>query len=49
MEEEQLTEDKKKLHDKVNNYAKYVKEMYWPKVSESKKLELEHLKEQLNS
>lgn len=40
-EEAQLAEDKKKLHDKVNNYAKYVKEMYFPKISETKKLELE--------
>lgn len=26
--------------DKVGNYAKYVKEMYWPKVSENKKNEI---------
>lgn len=41
MEEESLNEEKKKLQDKVSNYAKYVKEMYWPKVSEVKKMELE--------
>jgi hypothetical protein len=40
-----LAEEKKKLIDKVGNYAKYVKEMYWPKVSEAKKTELEMLKE----
>jgi hypothetical protein len=26
-----------KVHEKVENYARYVKEMYWPKVSEEKK------------
>lgn len=30
--------------DKVGNYAKYVKEMYWPKVSDKKKHELEEIK-----
>jgi hypothetical protein len=29
-----LKEGKKKAYEKVGNYAKYVKEMYWPKVSE---------------
>ena len=29
---------------KVENYAKYVKEMYWPKASVRKQLELEQLK-----
>lgn len=33
--------------DKVGSYAKYVKEMYWPQVSEFKKNELEHIKENL--
>lgn len=49
MEEETLVEEKKKLVDKVNNYAKYVKEMYWPKVSESKVMELQQIKENLGS
>lgn len=35
-----MAEKKKKL-EKVGNYAKYVKEMYWPKVSEKKRLELQ--------
>jgi len=26
--------EKKKMQDKVGSYAKYVKEMYWPQVSE---------------
>lgn len=30
--------------EKVGNYAKYVKEMYWPKASVRKQLELEQLK-----
>jgi len=44
-----LAEEKRKLHDKLNNYSKYVKEMYWPKVSENKKAELEKMKENLRS
>jgi hypothetical protein len=35
--------------DKVRNYAKQVKEMYWPKVSESKQMEIEKRVEQLRS
>lgn len=35
--------------EKASSYAKQVKEMYWPKVSEAKKLELEQIKEQLKS
>lgn len=30
--------------NKIDNYAKYVREMYWPKVSVKKQLELEHVK-----
>jgi hypothetical protein len=41
LEEEQLNEERKKLKEKIGSYAKYVKEMYWPKVSEQKKMELE--------
>lgn len=41
---EQKKENKKKMIDKVDNYAKYVKEMYWPKVSEKKKHELDAIK-----
>ena len=29
----------------MRSYARNVKEMYWPKVSEEKKLEMEHLKD----
>ena len=39
--------EKKKMMEKMSNYAKYVKEMYQPKVSEKKHLELEQIKEQL--
>ena len=28
------------MMDKAGSYSKYVKEMYWPKVSEKKKFEL---------
>lgn len=38
---ERQREEKRKAIDKVGNYAKYVKEMYWPKVSQKKKDELQ--------
>ena len=37
IEDEVLAEEKKKLHEKVRSYARNVKEMYWPKVSEEKR------------
>ena len=33
----------------MDNYAKYVKEMYWPKVSEKKQLELEKVRESIRN
>ena len=33
---------KKKLQEKAGSYARYVKEMYWPQVSDQKKDEMEH-------
>ena len=30
--------------EKIDNYAKYVREMYWPKVSLKKQLEMEHIR-----
>lgn len=41
IEEEQMMEERRRLQDKGFSYAKYVREMYWPKISESKRLELE--------
>lgn len=44
---ENLPTQKELIAEKVNkidNYAKYVREMYWPKVSVKKQLELEHVK-----
>jgi len=32
---------------KQDSYGKYVKEMYWPKVSEAKQQELQNLKHKL--
>jgi hypothetical protein len=32
----------KKRTEKIDSYAKYVKEMYWPKVSLKKQIELEY-------
>ena len=37
---ERVKLEKKHVIDKVGNYGKYVKEMYWPKTSEKKKMEL---------
>lgn len=37
-----MREDKKKLYDKVDSYAKYVKEMYGPQPSDAKREELEY-------
>ena len=37
---ERRKQEMKHVIDKVGNYGKYVKEMYWPKTSEKKKLEL---------
>ena len=46
---EKQREDKRKAIDKVGNYAKYVKEMYWPKVSQKKREELSLIRESLNT
>ena len=40
-EEQKVIEERKKMQDKKQSYAKYVKEMYWPKVSTRKQLEIE--------
>ena len=37
----------RKKAEKVESYSKYVREMYWPKVSVKKQMELENLKESL--
>eukprot|EP00347_Sterkiella_histriomuscorum_P004265 403361109 len=49
VEEELINAERKKYVDKVKNYAKQVKDMYFPKVSEAKQIELEQRKEQLRS
>ena len=48
---EQLLQEQhvKQKKDKVGNYAKYVREMYWPKVSVKKQLELEVIKTTLKN
>jgi hypothetical protein len=41
-----MVEQKQKVKEtrsKIDNYAKYVKEMYYPKVSVKKQLEMEHV------
>lgn len=30
----EVVEAKKKAHSKITNYGKYVREVYWPKISE---------------
>ena len=37
------------MQDKVVNYAKYVREMYWPEVSEKKKNEIQSLLDGIRS
>lgn len=44
-----MKEEKKKALEKVGNYAKYVKEMYWPKINEKKRMELIAIKEGLRT
>jgi hypothetical protein len=44
-----VQQERKRRLELASSYARQVKEMYWPKVSEAKKLELEHLKLQLKS
>lgn len=39
----------KEKKEKIDNYAKYVREMYWPSVSLKKQLELEHVKSTLHT
>eukprot|EP00347_Sterkiella_histriomuscorum_P008518 403344795 len=48
-EQEKVKEEKKRIQEKVGNYAKYVKEMYWPKVSETKRNELMLIKSNLKT
>ncbi len=49
VEEELTFEQRRKNIDKGNSYSKYVKEMYWPKISESKRIELEQIKGAIGS
>ena len=44
-QQERLAEEKRKLIEKVRSYARNVKEMYRPRVSEEKRQEMEHLKD----
>ena len=44
-ERERSFEEKKRLYGKKHNYAKFVKEMHWPKVSSKKRIEIELRKE----
>lgn len=44
-EKAEMTQAKKQAHSKIHNYGKYVREMYWPKVSEKNASAMEHLRE----
>ena len=46
-EKDKEDDNKRRRMEKMGNYAKFVKEMHWPKVSEEKKAKLEILKENL--
>jgi len=46
---EQQEKQVKEKKMKIDNYSKYVKEMYWPKVSVKKQLEMEHIITTLNN
>lgn len=49
MIEEEIKKEKTKLKsEKTNNYSKYVREMYWPKASLKKQLEIQMQKEKLS-
>ena len=41
----QEREDKKRYHEKMENYAKFVKEMHWPELSQRKQQEMEKMKQ----
>ena len=41
-------EEKKRMAEKKNNYARFVKEMHVPVVSKKKQLEMELIKEKVN-
>ena len=47
IEEEQKKVKTKLKSEKTNNYSKYVREMYWPKASLKKQLEVQMQKEKL--
>lgn len=43
------SQDRKRKHEKMNNYAKIVKEMHWPQVSERKRKEMEEKKQSIEN
>lgn len=44
-----VSQSRKRKQEKMNSYAKIVKEMHWPQVSERKKKEIEELKYQMEN
>ena len=47
--EKVMQQKQRDLVEQRNNYSNYVKEMYWPKVSMKKQIELEQLKNSLKN
>jgi hypothetical protein len=43
----QKDDEKKRYHEKMENYAKFVKEMHWPELSDRKRREMESMKKLL--
>ncbi|CDW73052.1 UNKNOWN [Stylonychia lemnae] len=48
-EQHRIKEQRERIHEKVSNYAKFVKEVYWPKVSDDKRNELDQMKERIKT
>ena len=48
-EKAEVKEAKKNTHEKVSNYGKYVREMYWPKVSEKNQSEMVSLRAKIDN
>ena len=48
-EKAEIAKAKRQAHEKIHNYGKYVREMYWPKVSEKNQSEMTSIKHKVMS
>ena len=48
-QKEEIEKSQREQKLKIDSYSKYVREMYWPKVSAQKQLELEHIRTTLKN